>query len=323
VWTGNITVTENGARFNTSSSKDLGVLKISGVIDSAGVSYPEAINVRYGTVYFGGASTYLGNTVIASGTGILDGGNNRLPVGTVLELGYGVTAIGTFDLNGWNQELAGLQLYGVNNGSPASLVTNSSATLSTLTINAGTNATTYAGVVAGNLALTKLGTNFFTLTNYNTYTGSTVVGAGTLAISQPYLAAGSTVTVSNGAILELNFGANVTNAIAALVLNGVSQPGGVYSVANASPYLGGTGYLLVPGGTSLPSTGTNITFSASNGTLTLSWPANYTGWELQSNAVNVADTNYWHLVTGSTTTNQMTFTVDVAKTNVFFRMHHP
>ena len=86
-------------------------------------------------------------------------------------------------------------------------------------------------------------------------------------------------------------------------------------------HLGGGGTVAVA--VNLPTVSTNITLTFGSGALTLSWPANYTGWELQSNAVAVANTNYWFPVLNSTSTNQVTIPVSVRLTNVFYRLHHP
>lgn len=84
------------------------------------------------------------------------------------------------------------------------------------------------------------------------------------------------------------------------------------------------GTLSVVAVTTLPSTGTNLTFSVTGGnTLNLSWPTDYTGWELRSNSVSLISTSDWNLVTGSTGTNSMSFPVDPTKANVFYRMQHP
>lgn len=71
------------------------------------------------------------------------------------------------------------------------------------------------------------------------------------------------------------------------------------------------------------STPTNIVFSASDGTLDLSWPEDHIGWTLQTNAVSVADSAAWFdypADTGSRNTNHVTYSVDSTKTNVFFRL---
>jgi hypothetical protein len=67
---------------------------------------------------------------------------------------------------------------------------------------------------------------------------------------------------------------------------------------------------------------TNIVTSVTGNDLTLSWPADHIGWKLQSqtNAANVGLGTNWYDVAGSTTTNQMTFTIDPASPSVFYRM---
>ena len=56
------------------------------------------------------------------------------------------------------------------------------------------------------------------------------------------------MTVATNAILQLNFAE--MNTVAALVLNGVSLPAGIYSATTDPTYLAGTGSLQV--GSSLP-----------------------------------------------------------------------
>jgi hypothetical protein len=68
---------------------------------------------------------------------------------------------------------------------------------------------------------------------------------------------------------------------------------------------------------------TNIVYSLTGNQLTFSWPADHTGWQLQSNSVGLAFPNDWFTVAGSTTTNQITITTDVTLTNVFYRLFLP
>ncbi len=63
---------------------------------------------------------------------------------------------------------------------------------------------------------------------------------------------------------------------------------------------------------------TNIVVSFSNNQMTLSWPADHTGWQLQSNSVGVTASGAWFPVSGSTLTNQITITPN--NSNVFYRM---
>jgi len=156
----------------------------------------------------------------------------------------------------------------------AELVTNSAAGPSTLTLNLSSGGT-YSGVIAGNLALVVNGLgNNLDLVGTNAYTGNTTVTSGSLELATPSLAANSKVTVASGAQLQLDF--SVTNTVSGLVLNGVSQPLGVYNNTTSPTYIIGSGSLLVAvtgpgtftnptGITSLSLNGANITLNATNG----------------------------------------------------------
>ncbi len=70
---------------------------------------------------------------------------------------------------------------------------------------------------------------------------------------------------------------------------------------------------------------TNIVTSLTGDQLTLTWPADHTGWKLQSqtNDLGTGLTATWTDVAGSAATNQMTFTIDPASPTVFYRMIYP
>lgn len=113
-------------------------------------------------------------------------------------------------------------------------------------VDAGQNITLdTASPVIGVGKLTKAGPGNLILNGTNTYSGSTTVSAGTLEIAMPTLNSYSTVTVSNGAALKLDFPATVTNQVAVLIINGVSKAPGVYNNSTDPTYLTGTGSLLV------------------------------------------------------------------------------
>jgi hypothetical protein len=75
----------------------------------------------------------------------------------------------------------------------------------------------------------------------------------------------------------------------------------------------------------LPTSPTNLSFSMLGGgtQLRLSWPAAYTGWLLQSNAANLANTTSWFTIPGSDLTNAFTGAIDLTRTNIFYRLVHP
>lgn len=179
IWAGNVTIGAAGTRLGASAGASL---EISGTIDSGVATHGIIIRTAdsTGSVILSGANTYLGNTQVLIGNLQLAGGDNRLPVGTTLTFGSsGTNADAEFDLNGRNQQVAGLALTGT---ASKNSVNNSSLTGSTLTVN-NADTSTFGGILKGNLGLTKTAGGTLTLTgDSNTYTGLTTVNDGTLAL---------------------------------------------------------------------------------------------------------------------------------------------
>jgi hypothetical protein len=59
--------------------------------------------------------------------------------------------------------------------------------------------------------------------------------------------------------------------------------------------------------------------------LTLSWPADHTGWRLQvqTNSVSTGLSNNWYTVAGSTTVDSVNTTLDLGNGAVFYRLVYP
>jgi len=154
-------------------------------------------------------------------------------------------------------------------------------------------------------------------------------------------------TVQSGAVFTSSVQTNgVTAADAtgsvAFTINNVPQSTGSVTggTANSTPtavpasytvtaiysgdgiYGSSTNTLVV--GSGVNTTPTNIVTSVSGNQLTLAWPADHTGWTLQSqtNTLNAGLGSNWTTVSGSTTTNQMTFTIDPANPAVFYRLKY-
>ncbi len=70
---------------------------------------------------------------------------------------------------------------------------------------------------------------------------------------------------------------------------------------------------------------TNIAFSFGNNQLTLSWPADHTGWILQTqtNDLSVGIGTNWSNVAGSTLTNQVVIPINLTNGSVFYRLVYP
>lgn len=306
----------NGGHFVGPASS--GYLNVTGPVTMPGAGNGYILLVRLGHVRFSGVgSGYDGLEVRADRTSL--GANNAIAATAVLDLaGNGSTTVPTyFDLNGFNQTLAGLK----NTIAPANLavVTNSSAAAATLVLDLGAGAYAFSGSIAGNLGVTlQSGTQ--TLTGTNAYTGKTTVNGGLLQLTTPTLAPSSSVLVTNGALLQLDF--PETNQVAALVLNGVSQPAGVYNSTTSPSFLAGSGSLRVQ---SVATNPTNITAVVSGGQYDLSWPATHTGWRLQvqTNSLSVGLSGTWFDVAGSSATNHMIIPINPANGSVFFRLVYP
>jgi hypothetical protein len=113
----------------------------------------------------------------------------------------------------------------------------------------------------------------------------------------------------------------VTNVVAGLVTNGVAAGNGLYSSANSSGYITGSGHLKV--GTSAPAVEPIITsYNANSGQLTLSWTQS--GWRLESQTNNLTtglSPTGWTDVSGAT--SPYVITVNPTKPTVFYRLVNP
>ena len=144
-----------------------------------------------GTLRLGGTNTYTGTTTVVDGTLQIDASSNRLPIATAMVLGGGTTS-GTFDLNGFSQEVSSLTVSGTGT---ANTILNTSGTAGIITVNyTGVNPIVYSGNLGGtggnNFGFTKQGSGTVSLTGAaRTYTGTTTISAGVLKVA-PYSAAG-------------------------------------------------------------------------------------------------------------------------------------
>jgi autotransporter-associated beta strand protein len=170
-----------------------------------------AANNGNATYFLQGPSSYTGDTILSalnahSNTVVLQV-NNALPVTTVVRLQAPSQATPkptvTLTLNGFNQEVAGIEASAIEVNATNRIV-GGSATLSTLTVSNAADFT-YGGRIGdsrpdeNNLALIKRGAGTLTLTFGNTYAGATTVEAGTLRIHGAH-AGGGLITVTGGTL---------------------------------------------------------------------------------------------------------------------------
>jgi autotransporter-associated beta strand protein len=177
----------------------------------------------------------------------------------------------------------------------------------------------------GPTSVIKDGTGTLVFSGINTNTGNTTINAGTLALAQSAatLATNSTVTIASGAVLQLDV-ATVTNVVAGLVTNGVAAGDGLYSSANSSGFITGSGYLKVVAPVVGPGGPAPINASYSGGVLTLTWPSGV-NWRLESQTNNLStglSPTGWGTVSG-VSDGSANITVDPAAPSVFYRLVYP
>jgi autotransporter-associated beta strand protein len=126
----------------------------------------------------------------------------------------------------------------------------------TFTVNDSSIAATdllISGAISGTAdsGLTKTGAGVLELTGSNTYSGDTTVNAGTLSLSSTNSNNdASAISIEAGAILALNFVG--TETVSSLIIDGVSQPSGVYGAAEFPGTITGTGTITVASAPSDP-----------------------------------------------------------------------
>lgn len=127
-----------------------------------------------GTLVLAGANTFTGDTTVSSGTLVL-ANLNALQNST---LASGAPTFDSSVSSSGNFVLGGIK------GSTNIALQDNSASHNAVALSVGNNNqdTTYSGIFSGAGSLTKIGTGTLTLTNANTYTGTTTVQAGTLAV---------------------------------------------------------------------------------------------------------------------------------------------
>jgi autotransporter-associated beta strand protein len=205
---GTNTITDNGAlAFNTATGFNFNqTVTGSGEVDFNGVA-----NVNYV-----GAKNYQGNTYINHGVVKLTG-NDLIPDAASVSgstgwliVNAGTTNGGVFDLNGFNETVNVLAGTG---GTVPGVVTNSSAATTTNTLTIGNDfnsdpTATFAGQVMENssgakITIVKQGGSSNILSGASSYSGNTIVKAGTLTLGNGLAAGTGSVTLSNGATLNL------------------------------------------------------------------------------------------------------------------------
>ncbi len=243
----------------TSSSNQLGVtLNAGGAITSAA-----NINTN------GGVLTY--NATGASvQSGVLSGSSSLVQAGAgTLALSATNTYTGTTTIN------AGSVLQIGNGGTTGTLGTGAVTDHGSLVYNR-TNALTVANAISGTGGLTKNGSGTLTLSGANSYTGTTTINTGTLALGANNVLANTTaVTINSGATFSVNSRTDTVGSIAGAgaittTAGGALTTGADGTSTTYSGRMSGAGTLTKTGAGTLTLSGANTysgTTTVSGGTL--------------------------------------------------------
>jgi len=281
----------------------------SGTIANVSGAKPLSLDVAGDTLTLSSAgNNYAGTTTIRSGATLALTNSGALTATTPID----VQAGGTFDVSGITN----------NNGNFVLAVSQTLKGNGTVNGSLTNNGTLAPGESVGILNVTNnvtLGANGTTITEVSNASatndllnvGGQLTYGGTLLITNL-----SATAYTNNQVLKLfNAAAYAVSAFSTITFPGV----GSYDASNLT--VDGTIKVL----SLLPSAPTNISFSLTAGgtQLHLLWPASYTGWVLQSNAVGVVNPSSWFTVPNSAATNEVFLPINPSSTNVFYRMRHP
>ncbi len=255
------------------SSPGSGVLIYNGVIANKSGETGSWAKQGGGTLELGGVSTYTGNTAINNGTVRLTTGNDRLPITTTLTLGQaGSPNLGTLDLNGRNQQIAGVSsVAGTNAAVNNNIITSIAAATLTLggsgSYSYGDGTAANSGTITGAITLVKNGLGTQTLGEANSYSGKTTINAGSIAVSGES-ALGANPAVFTADQITLNGG-------------GVKATGNIAFNSNRGITLGAGGGTLDTNGNSISLTnevtGSGLLTKQGAGTLTLNSANTHSG----------------------------------------------
>jgi len=255
-------------------------------------------------------NTYTGNTIISGGILALTGtgsiatspmivlnGNVVLDVSGRTDQAFTITvgqtlattSIGTGTVNG-----------SLTNGTGGTVSPGGAGALGTLIV---TNTVTLAGTTAMDL-------NAATLTNDVITSGAGMTYGGTLNVSivSGTPAAGNSFKLFTAPSYSGSFSATNLPALGAGLGWNWSPASGVLKVVQTVN--------LAP---------TNILFNVSGSQMTLSWPADHIGWQLQvqTNTLGTGLGTNWVNVPGSAAVNGVTNTISSANGTVFYRLTYP
>ena len=234
-----------------------------------------------GTMTLAGTNDYTGNTTVSAGELDLNsstsqaiagnltvsGGIAKLLQSTQIATGKNLAvSSGTFNIQGFNQTLANVQLTGTGAITGTGNLTSTNA----FDMQAGSA----GAILAGSVGLNKTTSGTVTLTGNNTYSGNTTIAAGTLSVNN--VATGSTgQALGTGTVLDLGV---VSTSSGTLLYTGGSSTFGksINALGNGGDTIQNTGSGTLTLNGTITNTGTTLTLKGGNG-ITVSGTGTITG----------------------------------------------
>lgn len=205
-----------------------GTIAVSGQPISVGANDLYAIDNTTLSLNVGGNAWR--NTYVSYQGTLKLGVDDAMPTGTVVTLGATSNGNGILDLFGHSQTIAGL----TDQGTANRRVVNSGGGTPTLTIN-NSGDYTFAGILGNagqdSFNLVKTGTGRLTLSGANTYSGTTAISQGTLALTGTGAISSSLIDVGSGSFFDVSGVAGGYSLVAGTTLQGNGTVVGPMTVA--------------------------------------------------------------------------------------------
>lgn len=289
----------------------------------------DSVGASGGDLWLDGTNSYSGATIISNRT-VHVGANSSLGLSTFVQVNSGATldlsamSVFNFGTTATNQTLIGA---GTVEG-PAG---------GNININAG-------GTVAPGLLDTNgvMSTNTFSLT----VNGSLVFNSGSVyevgvnktnpnpGTNNSDHIVGLTSVTMGGTLIVTNYGTSFVAGDAFPVFSATTYLTNGLNIVPAAPgpnlawdtsTLGADGRLRVISTLVINTNPVPMEFSISGNNLTLSWPADHMGWELQAqtNSLSVGISTNWAPVSGSTGEDSVVIPISLTNGSVFYRLVYP
>jgi len=284
---GNITL---GAGTLTIAGADKGTFYQSSISGTGGLTMAGSGNTIMSLF---GTQSYTGTTTVSSGSlttasamssaaHVISGGNFSTQATNQ------IADAATLTVNSGTFTLGGADTMGAISGSGGTININGSYALTT----SSSSSTTYSGVIAGTGGqLVKAGSGTLTLSGANTYTGTTTLSAGTLAINNNTAIGTGTLTITGG-VLNNTSGSDIT-----LTNNNAQNWNGNFTYAGTGNLNMGTGAVTMNAARTVTVSANTLTVGGAisgafaltktgTGTLTLSGNNTFSGGVSMPNANN-------------------------------------